>query len=309
MRRGSVRPGSRVSLALVRKLIALLGLAGVLTFLAAGCGSSKSSSSSTPSSSCKVDDLNLVKSGQLTVGTDNPAFPPWFGGTPAKGSTWKVSDPNSGQGFESAVTYAVAQKLGFKKADVHWVVVPFEQSFKPGSKNFDFDVNQISFTPARAKSVDFSRSYYDVNQALVGLKGTPITSAKTTADVKKYKLGAQIGTTSYDYVKRNIKPDQQPSVYNNSNDVNSGLKAHQIDGIVVDLPTAFYITAVQIPDATIVGQFPTVGTPEHFGLVLAKDNSLTSCVNKALTSLKADGALAKIQQEWLSSKANAPVLK
>jgi polar amino acid transport system substrate-binding protein len=290
------------------KLTALLGVAGVLAFVAAGCGGSNKASAS-KTSSCKVADLNLVKAGQLTVGTDNPAFPPWFGGTPPKGSMWKVSDPNSGEGFESAVAYAVASKLGFKKSDVHWVVVPFEQSFKPGTKSFDFDANQISFTPARAKSVDFSNSYYDVNQALVGLKGKPITSAKTTADVKKYKLGAQIGTTSYDYIKSNIKPSQQPSVYNTSNDVNSGLKAHQIDGIVVDLPTAFYITAVQIPEATIVGQFPTVGTPEHFGLVLAKGNSLTSCVNKALASLKADGTLAKIQQEWLSSKANAPVLK
>jgi polar amino acid transport system substrate-binding protein len=290
------------------KLTLLVGPAILLAFLASACGGSKKSSAS-KSSGCSVADLNLVKTGQLTIGTDNPAFPPWFGGSPPKGSMWKVSDPNSGQGFESAVAYAVTGKLGFKKSDVHWVVVPFEQSFKPGSKSFDFDANQISFTAARAKSVDFSNSYYDVNQALVGLKGTPITTAKTTADVKKYKLGAQIGTTSYDYIKNNIKPNQQPSVYNTSNDVNSGLKAHQIDGIVVDLPTAFYITAVQIPQATIVGQFPTVGTPEHFGLVLAKGNSLTSCVNKALASLKADGTLAKIQQEWLSSKANAPVLK
>ena len=124
-----------------------------------------------------------------------------------------------------------------------------------------------------------------------------------------YKLGVQIGTTSYAYVTKNIKPSKQPSVYNTSSDVNSGLKAHQIDGIVVDLPTAFYITAVQIPQATIVGQFPTVGTPEHFGMVLAKGNSLTSCVDKALASLQSAGTLAKIQQEWLSNKASAPVLK
>jgi polar amino acid transport system substrate-binding protein len=303
-------PCGRVSLAPVRlKLTLLLGAVVLLASVAAGCGGSKKSSATTTSSGCSVDSLNLVKSGQLTIGTDNPAFPPWFGGTPPKGSMWKVSDPTSGQGFESAVAYAVANKLGFKKTNVHWVVVPFDQSFKPGAKNFDLDVNQISFTPARAKSVDFSDSYYDVNQALVGLKGTPITSAKSTADVKKYKLGAQIGTTSYDYIIKNIKPSKQPSVYNTSNDVNSGLKAHQIDGIVVDLPTAFYITAVQIPQATIVGQFPTVGTPEHFGMVLAKGNSLTSCVDKALASLKSDGTLAKIQKEWLSSKANAPVLK
>jgi polar amino acid transport system substrate-binding protein len=291
------------------KPILLLGATAALALVAAGCGGGSKKSAAPKSSGCSVDQLNLVHKGQLTIGTDNPAFPPWFGGTPPKGSMWKVSDPNSGQGFESAVAYAVAGKLGFKKTAVHWVVVPFEQSFKPGSKSFDFDVNQISYTAARAKSVDFSDSYYNVNQALIGLKGTPITSAKSTADVKKYKLGVQIGTTSYAYVTKNIKPSKQPSVYNTSSDVNSGLKAHQIDGIVVDLPTAFYITAVQIPQATIVGQFPTVGTPEPFGMVLAKGNSLTSCVDKALASLKSAGTLANIQQEWLSKKASAPVLK
>ena len=303
-------PVGRVSLAPVRlRPILLLGATALLALVAAGCGGGSKKSAAPKSSGCSVDQLNLVHKGQLTIGTDNPAFPPWFGGTPPKGSVWKVSDPKSGQGFESAVAYAVARKLGFKKSAVHWVVVPFEQSFKPGSKSFDLDINQISFTPARAKSVDFSDSYYNVNQALIGLKGTPITSAKSTADVKKYKLGVQIGTTSYAYVTKNIKPSQQPSVYNTSSDVNAGLKAHQIDGLVVDLPTAFYITAVQIPQATIVGQFPTVGTPEHFGMVLAKGNSLTACVDKALASLKSNGELAKIQQEWLSSKANAPVLK
>jgi polar amino acid transport system substrate-binding protein len=293
------------------KSIFLLATA-LLALLAAGCGGSKKSSSGGGGSgapSCDKGKLSLVEKGQLTVGTDNPAFPPWFGGTPKKGSTWKVSDPYSGQGFESGATYAVAKELGFSKRDVKWVVVPFEQSFKPGSKNFDFDVNQVSFTAERANSVDFSESYYNVNQALVGLEGTKVASAKSVADVKKYKLGAQIGTTSYAYIKNNIKPSQQPSVYNTSNDVNSALKARQIDGIVVDLPTAFYITAVQIPNSTIVGQFPTVGTPEHFGMVLAKGSKLTACVNKALASLKRDGTLQRIQTEWLSSKANAPVFK
>jgi polar amino acid transport system substrate-binding protein len=292
------------------KLTILAAVTTALALAAAGCGGSKKSSSSSSSSpSCDKGKLALVKSGRLTVGTDNPAFPPWFAGSPPKGSTWKVSDPTSGQGFESAVTYAVAKQLGFSKDEVKWVVVPFEQAFKPGSKNFDVDVNQISFTPQRAQNVDFSSSYYNVNQALVALKGTPIATAKTVGDVQQYKLGAQIGTTSYSYIKNNIKPKQQPSVYNTSNDVNSALKAHQIDGIVVDLPTAFYITAVQIPAATIVGQFPTVGTQEHFGMVLAKDSKLTRCVDKALASLKSKGSLQKIQTQWLSKYANAPVLK
>jgi polar amino acid transport system substrate-binding protein len=273
----------------------------VLALAAAGCGGSSKSSSSTEaaSASCDKDELTLVQKGQLTIGTDNPAFPPWFGGTPPKGSMWKVSDPTSGQGFEGAVAYAVAKQLGFDKDAVKWVVVPFDQAFKPGSKSFDFDINQVSYTPQRAKSVDFSDSYYDVNQALVGVKGTPITSAKSIADLKKYKLGVQ-----------KIKPSQKPSVYNTSSDVNSGLKAKQIDGIVVDLPTAFFITgAGQVPNSVVVGQFPTEKTPEHFGLVLAKDSKLTPCVDKALASLKSSGTLAKLQREWLSNKVSAPVLK
>jgi polar amino acid transport system substrate-binding protein len=308
----SAAAGAAVTLARVRVNWILLLAAALLALPAAGCGGSKNSSSGgggSKSASCEKDQLSLVKDGQLTVATDNPAFPPWFGGSPKKGSSWKVSDPYSGQGFESAVTYAVAKELGFAREDVKWVVVPFEQSFKPGSKNFDFDVNQVSFTPERANSVDFSDAYYNVNQALVGLEGTQIAAAKSLADVKKHKLGAQIGTTSYSYIKNTIKPSKQPSVYNTSNDVNSALKARQIDGIVVDLPTAFYITAVQIPNSKIVGQFPAAGTPEHFGMVLAKGSKLTPCVNKAITALTRDGSLRRIQTEWLSSKADAPVLK
>jgi polar amino acid transport system substrate-binding protein len=290
------------------RTFALAAAAALLALFAAGCGESKKSSSPALES-CDKADLPLVNEGQLTVGTDNPAFPPWFGGTPPPGSMWKVSDPTSGEGFESAVVYEVASRLGFATDDVKWVVVPFDQSFKPGTKSFDFDVNQVSFTPQRAKSVDFSDSYYDVNQALIGIKGTPITKAKAIADLKAYKLGVQIGTTSFDYVDKNIKPDEQPSVYNNSNDVNSGLKSRGVDGIVTDLPTAYFITgAEQVPNSVIVGQFATVGTPEHFGLVLEKDSALTPCMNTALADLGAEG-LASIQTEWLSQKTSVPTLK
>jgi polar amino acid transport system substrate-binding protein len=285
----------------------------LLAVVAAGCGGSSKSSSPTTTSttsgpSCTKAKLHLVGPGRLTVGTDNPAYPPWFGGTPHN-TFWKVSDPRSGQGFESAVAYAVAKQLGFAKSDVHWVVIPFEQSFRPGSKTFDFDINQISYTPQRDTQVDFSRSYYNVNQALIGIKGTPITKVTSKDDVKKYKLGVQLGTTSYNYVIHNIQPDEKPSVYNNSQDVTAALKAHQIDGIVVDLPTAFFITgAGEVPNSVVVGQFPTVGTPEHFGMVFAAGNPLVACVNKAIAALKADGTLDKIQREWLSSKVDAPVL-
>ena len=295
--------------------LGVAALAALLVLLAAACGSSNKSASSTTStgassaSSCTPDQLSLVKKGQLTVATDNPAYPPWFGGGTPKGSTWKINDPTTGKGYESAVAYAVAKKLGFQHNQVKWVVVPFEQLFKPGKAAYDFDVNQVSVTPERKQSVDFSDSYYNTNQALVAIKGTPITKAKTLSDLKKYKLGAQIGTTSYDYIVKNIKPDKQPAVYNNSNDVNSGLKTHAIDGIVVDLPTAFIITgAEEVPNSVVVGRFPAIGGGDHFGMVFAKGNDLVTCVNKALAQLKADGTLNQLADKWISS-AGAPVLK
>jgi polar amino acid transport system substrate-binding protein len=294
----------------VRRGLLLLFLLLALAAVAAGCGGDDDDSA-TPSAqeSCEKDSLELVKPPGLTVGTDNPAFPPWFGGGTPKGSIWEINDPSTGDGFESAVAYAVAEDLGFQKTDVTWVVVPFNQSFKPGPKDFDFDINQISYTPARAKAVDFSESYYDVNQALVALEGTPIANAKTLADLKPYKFGAQIGTTSYAYITDTIKPSKDASVYDTNNDVVSALKAKQIDGIVVDLPTAFFVTAAQLEGSTIVGQFPALGTQERFGMVLAKGSSLTKCVNEALTRLKADGQLEKIQAEWLTTRAEAPVIK
>jgi polar amino acid transport system substrate-binding protein len=293
------------------RTLAAATLAVLLAALAAGCGGSTAkstdSTATAAAASCDKADLELVTPGQLTIGTDNPAYPPWFGGNEVK--PWKISNPASGQGFESAVAYAVADNLGFTKGEVDWIVVPFNNSFRPGPKDFDFDINQISYAPARAKAVDFSDSYYDVNQSLVAQKGAKITSAKSIADLEGYKLGAQIGTTSYNYIVNTIKPTQKPSVYDTSNDVISALKAKQIDGIVVDLPTGFYISAVEVPNGTIVGQFPTVGTPEHFGMVFQKGNSLVGCVNKALATLRNDGTLANIQTEWLSTKVSAPVLK
>jgi polar amino acid transport system substrate-binding protein len=296
------------------RAVKLAAAALLIAALAAACGSSNKSASSTSTgtsstSSCSPDQLTLVKKGQLTVATDNPAYPPWFGGGTPKGSTWKINDPNTGKGYESAVAYAVAKKLGFQRNQVKWIVVPFEQLFKPGKTSYDFAIQQVSVTPERKQSVDFSDSYYDTNQALVAIKGTPITKAKSRADLKQYKLGAQIGTTSYDYIVKNIKPDKQPAVYNNSNDVNSGLKTHQIDGIVVDLPTAFIITgAEEVPNSVVVGRFPAIGGGDHFGMVLEKGNDLVTCVNRAVAQLRADGTLNQLADKWISA-AGAPVLK
>jgi polar amino acid transport system substrate-binding protein len=283
-------------------------LALVFVLALAGCGGSSSSSSqgTTSGNPCAHGSLPLVHAGQLTVGTDNPAYPPWFGGS--QKSPWKVSNPASGQGFESAVAYAVADKLGFLETNVKWIVVPFNTAYAPGPKKFDFDINEISYTPARAKVVDFSDSYYNVNQAVVAKRGTPIATAQSSADLQKYKLGAQIGTTSYQYVKEFIKPSQQPAVFDTNDAAVAALKNGQIDGLVVDLPTAFYVTAAQVPNSKIVGQFPTGHAGERFGMVFQKGNKLVGCVNHALNQLKADGTLQKIQEKWLAKVGGAPIL-
>jgi polar amino acid transport system substrate-binding protein len=293
----------------MRKLtFAALGLLVVL--LAAACGSStkKSSPGTTAAADgCTTGQLNLVKSGTLTVGTDNPAYPPWFGGN--EKAPWKISDPRSGKGYESAVAYAVAKQLDFTRDQVAWKYTPFNNSFAPGKKAFDFDINQISFSPQRAKVVDFSDSYYDVNQAVVVNKGTKIASVTSKVGLKPYELGAQLGTTSYQFIKDKIQPSKQPSVFPSNAGAVQALKNKQIDGLVVDLPTAFYVSAAQVPNSKVLGQFPTQPGGEHFGMVFQKGNSLVTCVNKALATLRDNGTLQKLQQQWLAKATGAPILK
>jgi polar amino acid transport system substrate-binding protein len=296
------------------KRLALLPIL-VLALFAAGCGGDDEDAAGTTAepaaeAACEKSQLTLVSPGKLTVGTDNPAFPPWFeGGTP-DGSSWEINDPATGEGFESAVAYAVAEKLGFADDEVTWVVVPFNNSFKPGPKSFDFDINQISVTDERDQAVDFSDSYYDVNQALVVLNGTSIADATSLADLKPYQLGAQIGTTSLGYINDTIQPDKDPRVYDTSNDVIAAINAKQIDGLVVDLPTAFFLVgAEEVKNGKVVGQFPSTGGQEHFGMLFEEGNTLRDCVNDALAELKADGTLEQIQTEWLSNKTSAPVLE
>ena len=246
-----------------------------------------------------------IASGTLTVGTDNPAYPPWYGGN--EGHKWKVSDPYSGKGYESAVAYAVAKQLGIPRAKVKWVYVPFAKSFAPGKKSFDFDITQISYTPARAKVVDFSNSYYDVNQAIVVRNGTPIAKVRSVAGLKPYRLSAQLGTTSLQFIQSKIKP-KSLRVYGTNDKAVFALKNKLVDGVVVDLPTAFYVTAVQVPNSKILGQFAST-TGEHFGMVFQKGNPLRGCVNTALAKLKKNGTLAKIRTTWLSKVVSVPVLK
>jgi polar amino acid transport system substrate-binding protein len=277
----------------MRKALVLLLTAGC--FLAAV---------SAASASCPV-----IHHGQLTIGTDNPAYPPWYGGG-TKSSFWKINDPSTGQGFESAVAYAVAKVLGYPRPKVKWTYVPFDKSFAPGPKSFDFDINQISYTPARANVVTFSRAYYQVNQAVVVLNGTKISKVRSTAGLKSFKLGAQLGTTSYQTIQDVVKPTQQPAVYQQNAAAIQALKNHQIDGLVVDLPTAFYVTAVQVPHSKILGQFPVSGDAgEYFGMVFAKGDTLANCVDRAIAKLKKSGQLQRIQQQWLAKATGAPVLK
>jgi polar amino acid transport system substrate-binding protein len=248
--------------------------------------------------SCEKDQLETVAPGKLTVGTDKPAFPPYF----------VDDDPTNGKGFESAVAYAIARELGFEKSEVEWTVVPFNASYRPGPKDFDFDVNQISITPARAKRVDFSEPYFKAPQAVVAAKGSPAAGATSLADLKDATIGVQIGTTSLDAVNASIQPSEQPKVFDDSNAVVTAIKQDQVDAVVVDLPTALFLTAVELPNASVVGQFDAPGGDE-WGALLEKDSPLTDCVNEAIGKLKDSGELDEITQQWMSESADAPVLQ
>jgi polar amino acid transport system substrate-binding protein len=264
--------------------VALSGFALALVAAASG-----GSSSPVQIPGCAKGSLNLLNEGRLTLGTDNPAFPPWWGGGQTR-KPWKISNPYSGKGYESAVAYAVARQLGFTKGQVQWTHVPFAQSYRPGDKAFDF-----------------SNAYDYVNQALVGREGTSLASAKSIAALKPYRLGAQLGTTSYQYIVKNIRPSESPLAYRSNDLAVQALKNGRIDGIVVDLPTAFFVTAVQVEDGVIVGQFPNRGARERFGMVFEQGNTLRGCVNKALNRLWANGTIKKLQRTWLARAGGAPI--
>ena len=286
-----------------RAALAILPIAAVLALAACGDDDEPAGSASTPAAtttaaaSCTKETLKTKTPGRLTVATDKPAYPPYF-----------VDDePENGQGFESAVAYAIAEELGFAKADVTWSVVPFNASYAPGPKPFDFDVNQISITEKRKKAVDFSAPYFTAPQALVVPKGSKLAGATSLADVRSARLGVQVGTTSFDAVREVVKPSDDPKVFNGSADVVTALKQRQVDGVVVDLPTAFYVTAAQVEGAKIVGQFEAPGGDE-WGALLEKGSPLTACVSQAITELESSGALKRIYDRWLGDAAGAPEL-
>ena len=284
------------------RLLTVLCFLAAIGLAAAACGdddepSSEGSEESVSIEDCTPEQLDTFKADTLTIATDDPAFPPYF----------EDNDPTNGRGFESAVAYAIAEEVGFSEDQVEWVVQPFNSSYAPGPKDFDFDINQISITDKRAEAVDFSAPYYEAKQAVVALKDSSAAGATTLEEVADSDIGVQIGTTSLDAVETTIQPSSEPQVFDTSNDVVSALKNEQVDAVVVDVPTAFFLTAVQVTDAEIVGQF---AGPEgdEFGALLEKDSSLTPCVSAAIDSLRESGELAEIEEQWLSQAADAPIL-
>ncbi|MGH2477083.1 MAG: transporter substrate-binding domain-containing protein, partial [Candidatus Limnocylindrales bacterium] len=259
---------------------------------------------------CAKDGLAVVTPGTFTIGTDNPAYPPYFleNADGTKTDPWELGDPTNATGFESAIGYAIADQLGFSRDEVTWVVVPFANAFAPGPKTFDIDLNQISYKPERAETADLSDGYYFGNQSLVVMKDSPLAAVTSIAALKDYTFGAQVGTTSYDAIVNVIAPSKDPQVFDTNDAAIQALGQDSIDGVVVDLPTADFITNVQLPDSTIVGQF-TGGTPEYFSAVLTKDSPLTDCVNTAIAALAADDTLDALASQFLPFQDTVPAFQ
>ena len=288
-----------------RNTLAALGSAAVMLAAVAACAPadesspSASASASASTAACAPGGLDTLSPGKLTVGTDNPAYEPWF----------SENKPNNGKGFESAVAYSVAERLGYPAANVVWTQVPFNNAIAPGPKSYDMDINQFSITPERRQAVDFSSPYYLVRQTVITTKGSALDGATTIAAVRTAKLGAQVGTTSLQAINELIKPAQQAQVFNSNDDAKKALQNGTVDGLVVDLPTAFYMTGAELDNGVIVGQLPQVGVPEQFGIVLDKDSPLTRCVSEAVDQLRQDGTLAVLEKTWLAGTGGAPELQ
>ena len=285
-----------------RFLLATVTVAGLAL---AGCSSSDSTtdSGSTAASAetCTAEQLSTVTDGQLTIATGEPAYEPWV----------VNDDPASGEGFEAAVAMAAAERLGYAAADVTWVRTTFDSAIAPGPKTFDWNLQQYTITDDRKNAVDFSSPYYEASQAVVTYEGSPIAGATTLADLKDAKLGAAVGSTSLDDAQTVIEPTTEVSVFNDNAGAVSALQNGQIDGIVIDLPSAFYLSAVEIDDGLIVGQLPGTasGQSDAFGILLAKDSPITACTSWAIDQMTEDGTLAQLQEQWLATEAGAPVLQ
>lgn len=287
------------------RLPLLVSIPVALALVLSACGSSSSSTSSSTAAAsasataaaCAKGSLVLHTPGKLTLATDSPAYSPYF----------LHNNPSNGEGFESAVAYAIASKLGFTPKEVTWTVEPFDSSYAPGPKSFDFDINEISITPARAKEVSFSVPYFNNPQGVIVQAGSKYATAKSLSELQSAKIGVQIGSTSLTAVERQIKPTTQPQVFNNSNDVVSAFKNKTVDAIVVDLATAFELTGETLSAGKLVGQFSAPGG-DSWGVLMAKGSSLQPCVNAALTAIRANGTLRHLETQWMQSSAGVPEL-
>jgi polar amino acid transport system substrate-binding protein len=299
-----------------RRLLVLFLVLAALAVVPAACGADEeeaepeapadTGTQAEEQDPCAKDQLNLVSPGQLTIATDNPAFPPWWVGAEPD-TPWDPTTEPTKKGYEAQVAYAVAGELGFTDDEVTWAVAPFETVFRPGPKDYDFVIEQTSYSKERDQAVDFSDSYYDVEQAVVTLKSSEFAGATSLADLQGAKLGAPVGSTSYNAIVNTIQPSEEPQAFNNLNDAINAMKNKQIDGIVVDFPSTGYITNVQVPNSTAVGRLPAEGQ-EYFGLVFEEGNPLRDCVNEAIAILQADGRIEQFAQAWIESSA-PPVLE
>jgi len=287
----------------IRVILAGLTSVASLTVVFASGGSASAATRPTLAACKTTIATQEFTKGKLTVATDTPVYTPWF----------VNNKPANGKGYESAVVYAIAKVLGVKKSNVTWVTEPFDASYTPGHKAFDFDINEISYTADRAKAVTFSKSYYDVQQSIVALKKNAIVKRHSVAQLKSYQYGDQIGTTGLAYINNFIKPTKPARVYSTLDQAVAALQSGQIDALVIDTPTGQYMASAQIVDksnkpiATQVGQFPSVG--EHYGLLFEKGNPLAACVNVAISTLRTNGTLAALSKKWLGIYTSVPVIK
>ncbi len=283
----------------------VLVLLAALALLAGACGSEEEAAGVDPDVSCELADLNLVTSGTLTVATGEPVFPPWMGDGDAN-----FDSPESKLGFESALVYALAEKMGFSDNQVVFVRTGFDEAIAAGPKDWDFNIQQYSITDDRDQVVDFSEPYYTTRQALVLYPTSEFVGAAEVGDLKDAVLGAAIGTTSLDFIEDVIKPSTEPSVYDENVDVAAAMNAGQIDGLVLDLPAAYYMTAVEVEGSIIAGQFEAeAAAPDNYGMLFAEGNSLVSCVNAALAELIDEGKLQELEDTWLTQAGGIPIIE
>jgi polar amino acid transport system substrate-binding protein len=276
--------------------LAVLAAAATLVAVSA-CAQAADRSAAAGPEHCNEESLPTLYPGIFTFGTDEPVYPPWYMG----------DNPANGEGFESALAYAVAGKLGYTGEAVRWVRVPFAEAITPGPKTFDANLSQFSITEQRKAAVDFSSPYFDVTQAIVTVKSSPAARARSQQDLKSLKLGAQVGTTSQT-AAISLGGRDPVEVYNTNADAKLALRNGEIDALVADLPTAFAV-AGELRDGFIVGQLPDDGDDvEQFGIVLEKQSPLTRCVSSVVDGLRADGTLARLERQWLADAGMAPIL-